>query len=193
MAPAELQNSAAPFADAAQKIWGDWASVLIAIGAAIACFGALNGWILLQGQLPMAAARDKLFPPAFNKKSGKGIPVIGIVIASVLASALVSLNYTRGLVKMFSFIIMLSTLSCLLPYLFSSLSEIALYVRKRREFNRKRLLAASLISIPAFLYSLWAITGLESEVLLWGAILLTAGVPMYIYLRYNYNKRERLT
>lgn len=193
LAPAELQNSAAPFADAAQKIWGDWASVLIAIGAAIACFGALNGWILLQGQLPMAAARDKLFPPAFNKKSGKGIPVIGIVIASVLASALVSLNYTRGLVKMFSFIIMLSTLSCLLPYLFSSLSEIALYVRKKREFNRKRLVAASLISIPAFLYSLWAITGLESEVLLWGAILLTAGVPMYIYLRYNYNKRELFT
>ena len=188
MAPAELQNSAAPFADAAQKIWGEWASVLIAIGAAIACFGALNGWILLQGQLPMAAARDKLFPPAFNKISGKGIPVIGIVIASVLASALVSLNFTRGLVKMFSFIIMLSTLSCLLPYLFSSLSEIALYLRKKREFNRKRLIAASLISIPAFLYSLWAITGLESEVLLWGAILLTAGVPIYVYLRYSRRK-----
>jgi APA family basic amino acid/polyamine antiporter len=89
---------------------------------------------------------------------------------------------------MFSFIIMLSTLSCLLPYLFSSLSEVTLYLRKKRAFNRKRLVAASLISIPAFLYSLWAITGLESEVLLWGAILLTAGVPIYIYLRYRGRK-----
>lgn len=183
IAPSELQHSAAPFADAAGKVWGPWASGLVAAGAAIACFGALNGWILLQGQLPMAAARDKLFPPGFKKVSGKGVPVIGLIIASVLASFLVSINYTKGLVEMFSFIIMLSTLSCLLPYLFSSLSELALYLRKKRPYNKKRLIAASLISIPAFLYSLWAITGLENEVLLWGAILLIAGVPVYAIMK----------
>ena len=185
IAPVDLQQSAAPFADAAQKIWGNWASGLVAAGASIACFGALNGWILLQGQLPMAAARDKLFPPSFKKVSKKGIPVVGLIIASVLASFLVSINYTRGLVKMFSFIIMLSTLSCLLPYLFSSLSEIALYLRKKRNYNKNRLIAASLISIPAFLYSVWAITGLENEVLLWGAILLTAGIPIYAYIKFR--------
>ncbi len=183
IAPSDLQQSAAPFADAAQKIWGNWAAGLVAAGAAIACFGALNGWILLQGQLPMAAARDKLFPPSFKKVSKKGVPVIGLIIASVLASFLVSVNYTKGLVQMFSFIIMLSTLSCLLPYLFSSLSEIALYLRKKKSYNKKRLITASLISIPAFLYSLWAITGLEYEVLFWGAILLTAGIPFYIYIK----------
>lgn len=185
ISPADLQNSAAPFADAAQKIWGNWASVLIAIGASIACFGALNGWILLQGQLPFAAARDNLFPPAFKKLSPKGVPVPGILIASVLASLLVSVNYTRGLVKMFSFIIMVSTLSCLLPYLFSSLSELALYLRKKREFNRRKFFAATVISIPAFLYSLWAITGLEYGVILWGGVLLAAGIPVYIYLKFS--------
>ena len=185
IAPAELQHSAAPFADAAQKIWGNWASGLVAAGAAIACFGALNGWILLQGQLPMAAARDHLFPPFFKKLSKKGVPVVGLIIASVLASFLVSVNYTKGLVKMFSFIIMLSTLSCLLPYLFSSLSEIALYLRKKKPYNKQRLLTASLISIPAFLYSLWAIAGLEYEVLFWGAILLTSGVPIYAYMKFR--------
>ena len=189
IAPADLQQSAAPFADAAQKIWGSWAGRLVAAGAAIACFGALNGWILLQGQLPMAAARDKLFPPSFKKVSKKGVPVIGLIIASVLASFLVSVNYTKGLVKMFSFIIMLSTLSCLLPYLFSSLSEILLYLRKKKNYNKKRLLTASLISIPAFLYSLWAITGLEYEVLFWGAILLTAGIPFYVYIKVRGRKR----
>lgn len=187
--PADLQNSAAPFADAAKKIWGSWASVLVAIGASIACFGALNGWILLQGQLPMAAARDHLFPPAFRKLSKKGVPVLGILIASILASVLVSVNYTKGLVKMFSFIIMVSTLSCLLPYLFSSLSELALYVRRKREFSRRKFIAASLISLPAFLYSLWAITGLKPEVLLWGAVLLAAGIPVYLYLKFTGRKK----
>lgn len=185
IAPAELQNSAAPFADAAQEIWGKWASGLIAIGASIACFGALNGWILLQGQLPMAAARDKLFPPVFKIKSKNGIPVIGIIIASVLASILVSTNYTKGLVEMFSFIIKLSTLSCLLPYLFSSLTEVILYLKKRKKYNRNRLIVATSVSVPAFLYSLWAITGLEYDVIIWGIILLTAGLPIYANIKYS--------
>lgn len=189
IAPADLQNSAAPFADAAQMIWGNWASGLIAIGASIACFGALNGWILLQGQIPLAAARDKLFPPTFKMVTGKGIPVIGIIIASVLASLLVSVNYTKGLVEMFSFIIMLSTLSCLLPYLFSSLSEVTLYLKKKKYYNKNRLIAAIAISVPAFLYSLWAITGLEYEIIIWGAILLTSGIPIYAYLKLSERKK----
>ena len=188
IAPADLQHSAAPFADAARLIWGDWAAGMIAAGAAIACFGALNGWILLQGQIPLAAARDKLFPPIFRKVSRKGIPTIGLVIASVLATLLVGFNYTKGLVEMFSFIIMLSTLSCLLPYLFASLVELTLYLRKKKSYNRKRLIAAAAVSVPAFLYSLWAITGLEYEILLWGAILLSAGTPVYIYLKYSSKK-----
>ncbi|HEC44361.1 MAG TPA: hypothetical protein ENI20_16180 [Bacteroides sp.] len=40
------------------------------------------------------------------------------------------------------------------------------------------------IAVPAFLYSLWAITGLEYEIILYGAILLSAGIPFYYYLNY---------
>jgi len=184
MAPAALQQSAAPFADAAKIIWGSRASGLIAAGAAIACFGALNGWILIQGQIPLAASRDKLFPPAFRKLSGKGIPVPGILISSVLATILVGFNYTRGLVEMFSFIIMLSTLSCLLPYLFSSLVEVRVYLQKKKPYTRKGLIIATAIALPAFLYSIWAITGLDHEIILWGAILLSAGLPFYAYSKY---------
>jgi len=133
----------------------------------------------------MAAARDSLFPPAFKKVNEKGIPITGLIIASVLATLLVGVNYSRGLVKMFSFIIMLSTLSCLLPYLFSSLAELALYLRKKKRYNRRRLIISLLVSIPAFLYSVWAVTGLEYEVLLWGTILLASGVPFYSYLKFR--------
>ena len=186
--PAELQQSAAPFADAARINWGPTASGLIAAGAAIACFGALNGWILLQGQIPMAASRDRLFPLVFRKLSSRGVPVPGIFIASILATILVGFNYSRGLVNMFAFIIKLATLSCLLPYLFSSLSEVMLYLRKKKTFNKKRLFSAAAIGSPAFIYSVWAITGLEHEILLYGAILLAAGIPFYAYIHYSSGK-----
>lgn len=192
ISPTELQNSAAPFADAAQIIWGEWASYLIAIGASISCFGALNGWIFIQGQLPMAAARDNLFPAGFKKTSKKGIPIVGIIISSVLASILVSLNYSKGLVGMFSFIIMLSTLTCLIPYLFSSLSELMLYLRKKKTYNKKKLLVTIGISIPAFLYSLWAVIGLGYEIILWGIILLTAGIPIYVFIKLTIKRSEKV-
>jgi APA family basic amino acid/polyamine antiporter len=86
---------------------------------------------------------------------------------------------------MFSFIIMLSTLSCLLPYLFSSLSELALYLRGKKPFTKIRLIHASLITIPAFFYAVWAVTGLEYEVIIWGLILLAAGIPIYIWVKFR--------
>jgi len=181
--PADLQNSAAPFADAAQMVWGSWASYIVAFGATISCFGALNGWILLQGQLPMSAAKDNLFPAGFKKVSEKGIPLMGIFISSVLASVLVSMNYSKGLVRMFSFIIMLSTLTCLVPYLLSSLVEITLYLRKKKNFNKKQFHIAIFISVPAFLYSLWAISGLGYVIIFWGIILLIAGIPIFVFIK----------
>ncbi len=59
---AALARSNAPFADAARSMWGSWAGYAVALGAVVSCFGALNGWLLLQGQIPLAAARDGLFP-----------------------------------------------------------------------------------------------------------------------------------
>ena len=181
--PADLEHSAAPFADAAGRLWGVTASRLVAAGAAIACFGALNGWILLQGQIPMAAAADRLFPPVFKKVNNRGIPLAGLVIASVMSTLLVGMNYSRGLVSMFSFMIMLSTLTCLLPYLFSSLAELMLYARKKEGYTTARLVAAMAVGIPAFAYSVWAVTGLGLEISLWGVALLAAGTPFYFWLR----------
>ncbi|MCK4609131.1 MAG: amino acid permease, partial [Gammaproteobacteria bacterium] len=55
MIPASvLAHSTSPFAAAAGIIFGKWGDWIIAAGAAISCFGSLNGWILIQGQVPMA-------------------------------------------------------------------------------------------------------------------------------------------
>src|ERR1019366_6987623 len=50
--PDTLAQSNAPFVDLATQYWGNTAGKLLAVFAAISGFGALNGWILLQGELP---------------------------------------------------------------------------------------------------------------------------------------------
>ena len=72
--PDALAHSSAPFADAARVMLGDWGYYFIAGGAVIACLGALNGWVLLQGQIPMAPARDGLFPAILARTSRRGVP-----------------------------------------------------------------------------------------------------------------------
>jgi len=180
---AELAESTAPFADAGRLMWGGWAGSLIAIGAAISAFGALNGWIMLQGQMPMAAARDGLFPSVFGRMSSRGTPVPGMVISSLLITGLMGLNYTASLVDQFTFIILLATLSTLVPYAFSAISELVIFTRDRERFSGERLAGASVIAVLALAYSLWAIAGTGMRTILWGSVLLAAGLPIYAWQR----------
>lgn len=177
--PASLGESAAPFADAAIRIWGGWAGSLIAAGAAISAFGALNGWILLQGQMPLAAARDGLFPEVFGKLSARGTPVHGLVISSLLITGLMTLNFTESLVDQFTFLILLATLSTLIPYVFSAVSELVMLARNRERFSGDRLKGNAVIAVLALAYSLWAIVGVGVETVLWGLVLLLVGLPFY--------------
>lgn len=181
ISPSELSTSTSPFADAAEEIWGKWAGYAVAGGALVACLGALNGWILLQGQLPLAASHDSLFPPFFSRLSGKGLPVAGIVVSSLLASILIVMNYSRGLVSMFTFIIMLATLSTLIPYAFSSLADLLFSIRGQEKYRNGSTLLHSAISVPALLFSIWAIWGLGFVTIIWGVVLLAVGVPFFYY------------
>ncbi len=180
--PGQLGTSEAPFSDALTGIWGSRAGMATAVFAIISCLGALNGWILLQGQIPLAAASDALFPPIFERVSKKGTPVLGILISSILATILIITNYTKGLVGMFTFVIMLASLATLIPYFFSSLAQIKYLIKDKKNTPVRAFLPQVVIAILAALFSVWVIGGLGFKVLLWGLGLLLLGLPFY-YLR----------
>src|SRR5688572_6472721 len=178
--PRILATSTAPFADAARLIVGSWGAYVIAAGAAISCFGALNGWILLSGQLPFAAARDGLFPAPLARVGGNGAPVNGIIISSIIGSALVALNYTRGLVGAFTFMILLATLATLIPYLFSSMA--VLLVRGGTSRAHRAGAGIFVVAVLAFVYGMWAIAGSGRDAVFWGFLLVIAGLPLYVLM-----------
>ena len=179
MDPATVARSTAPFADAARVLAGDGAAALVAIGAAISCFGALNGWVLVVGQLPMAVARDGLFPSAFARLSSRGTPAFAMIVGATLSTALVAMNYSRGLVELFTFIILLATLSTLVPYTFCSLAGIILH---RRDRSMSWSTGATVVSGLAFIYALFAIGGAGPDVVFSGFLLLMAGLPVYAWV-----------
>ncbi|MCA6379755.1 MAG: amino acid permease [Cytophagales bacterium] len=177
LSPSMLQTSKAPFADAAASMWGEWARYLVAGGAVMSTFGALNGWILMQGQIPAAAAVDKLFPSVLKTENKFGSPYISIIAGSVFVSFLLLMNFSRSLADTYQFIILLSTMTVLVPYLFSAVSFSILAVRtKQLKWNSATKLTTALL---AFGYSMWAVGGSGQETVYWGFLLLMAGVPLY--------------
>jgi len=176
MLPAEvLHASAAPMAEAARRVWGDWAGTGIGVVATISCFGALNGWVLLQGQTTLAPALDGLFPKSFARLDKRGTPWFGLLLSSLLASALIASNYSRTLVALFTFTILLSTAATLLPYLITVLAW-------WRIDNTSRAWRKA-VAVGALAFSVWALIGTGMETLLWGGVLLLAGLPIYLWQR----------
>jgi basic amino acid/polyamine antiporter, APA family len=188
---ATLATSTAPFADAAEMAFGTWAGNLVALGAVASTFGALNGWILIQGQIPMAAARDRLFPSAFGRLSRNGTPVFGLVMSSVLVTILMASNYTRGLVELFTYMLLLATLTTLIPYAYSAMAQLMLFVKDRERFSGRKLTTDTVIASLAFAYSVWAIYGAGQEVAFYGLLLLLAGIPIYVWMKWS-NARKPL-
>ena len=183
----ELQNSAAPFAEAAEIIGGKYAGYFVAAGAVIAAVGCLNGWILMSGQLPMAAAKDKMFPRIFKKENKNGVPYLGLIIGSVLSSVILLIGMSDGLIDQFEFIVNLTVLACLVPYLFVSASYIIVLIEKRLHLNK--FFKTFVLGGLGFSYSLWAIYGSGSDVVFYGFLLLLLGIPFYAIMQWN--KREK--
>lgn len=179
-----LQHSYAPYADAADKIFGTrFGGPFVAFGAVASTLGALNGWIMVQAQVPMAAAQDKLFPAIFGKTNRHGIPAFGLMISSTLITILLIMSQSQSLVEQFTFIILLATMVVMIPYVFTTLGEIIIFCKYREKFNGRRFSKAVIMSSLAFMYVMWAIAGAGMDVVYYGVLLLLAGTPFYVALK----------
>ncbi len=173
-----LAQSNAPFVVAAAKL-GTIGPPLIGFGVLVATAGSANGNILLGGQMPMAVAIDGLAPKIFDKRTRGGAPVFSLLLSSALASALLLFNYSGGLVAAFTFLISVSTLCTLLPYAVAAMAELRVSWRTSSAWTTLALLA--------IVYSIVAMAGSGLRVLVWGAALMAAGLPLYYLFRRGRN------
>ena len=145
----DLVKSTAPFAEAAVYILGSIGASLVALGAMISTLGAMNGNTLAAGMLSRAISLDKLFPHRMAQLNHRGVPQFSLVLAGFIASVLIAMNFSRGLVAIFELLILLSTLATLLPYAASAVAELVLQQREDVEGKSANLIA-KLTAILAF-------------------------------------------
>jgi APA family basic amino acid/polyamine antiporter len=183
--PKTLASSNAPFADLAAQFWGTTAGKVVAVFAAISGFGALNGWILLQGELPNVLAKNGVFPRIFARDSARFTPVFALMFSSGLVSILILMNYQRSMVSMFTFMALLSTTACLVLYLLCSLALLRLQWTGQMPGQRGKIVPLAIVGVIATVFSLWAIVGAGAEAVVWGGVLLLLGAPLYFLMRHH--------
>ena len=177
--PADVTaKSSAPFADLATRYWGSVAGTLVVLFAAISCLGALNGWVLIVGDIPLALAERGVFPRWFARLNKKGMPVAALVLGAFLSCALIAANYTRGLTELYGFMALLATVATLVLYLVAALA--ALRLTQLGTLKRGIMTGVTILGV---IYGFWTLYGSGFEATAWGAVLLATGIPVYLIMR----------
>ena len=189
-----LAVSNAPLADIINKATGGtWGGNFIALGAIISTLGASSGWILTTARSAFGASQDKLFPAVFGKIHPKYLtPVNSLIISALAANVLLVLNYMGTLSSAFNFMLLLATLAFLPAYAFSAAADIVLLKNHSSDFNLFSFLKNSFFALLAFAYSIYAIYGTGATVVMYGFILMLAGIPVYLFMILQNNNKDKV-
>lgn len=178
----ELANANAPFALLMDRFVFEGLGRWLALFVVVSGVGALNGWTLLLGEMTRSMANNGVLPAALSRNNRRGAPVLALVVTAALASAMVLMSYSKSMVAGFTFLSMLVTAASLPLYLCCSLAVGVLWKRGKRigDPGMRNLLLMSAMGIG---YVVFVIFGLGHEPFLLTLGLISAGLPLYAFMR----------
>ncbi|MFC9976441.1 amino acid permease [Spirillospora sp. NPDC127200] len=194
----ELARSTAPYADAARAIFGGGqaAGTVMAAAAVVSGAGTLVGWTMVSARMPYAAARDGLFPEVFRGVNRRGVPWAGVVISGALASLLTLANYTGGLQSAFTALALLTTFTAAIPYVLSAAAQLLWLLTDRepegRPVSAARFALDVTIALAAVGFTFWLVAGAGYAAVYQGVLLVLAGIPVYVWMRWRKTVRGRV-
>lgn len=181
---AELATSARPIALVAERSVGAWAGIVVGLAALGSNVATLNGWILMAGRIPVTAATDGLFPaPLARLHARTGTPWIALVVGTCIPASLLGLYFTRSLLGVFRFFVLLAILTTLVPHLATVAAEWRLARRGDARYDARAARRVAWEAPVAMVFVVWTMIGAGAEAALWGSVAIVAGVPMYVVMR----------
>jgi APA family basic amino acid/polyamine antiporter len=179
----DVAGSARPIALLAERTMGSLAAKVLSAAAIVAGIGTLNGWILMAGRIPVSAAQDGLFFRALGRVHPRfGTPHVALILGTIPASAMLLMYFSRSLLAVFDFVVLLAVLTTLLPHLYVTVAELLLSRRDTARYDDRSRRRAQVVAPIAFVFVLYTIYGVGAEVALWGFLAILAGLPLYVAL-----------
>lgn len=184
----ELAASNAPFADLFTRVLGGRYGAAVAAFVVISGLGVLNGWTLMAGEVAQAMSRHGGFPQALARENSRGAPARAVVLTGLVTSAMLLINYTDSIQKVFTLLIVIASAGTLPLYFGSTLALLVLRRRGQLPAASARDRIAVGAALAAVAYCLWVSIGIGTEPLLWMIALGGAGLPVYLWCLYAYRR-----
>ncbi len=165
-------SSPAPFATFMQQYWNSGAAALVTLFAIVSCIGAINGWVLMQGELPRNMAARGMLPRWFAGTDAGGTPVRGLIISSIIASVCLLFNASKSMQGIYEFVLLLSTSAALWLYLVCAMAA-------------WRMKVARSFALIGGVYAIWTLWGAGLEASGWSLALMAAGLPLYGWAKHE--------
>jgi len=166
MPPELVAASDAPIAMFVESFMGRGASLVVAAFASIAAIGCLNGWVLMQGEVPLGMARAGLFPEYLARTSARDVPTFAVIVSSILASILILSGAIPGLTGMLTFMLQLTTAATVWLYVGACISAFKMRVAR----------GAATVGLGVAVWVLW---GSGAKPLLLSIALMLTALPLY--------------
>jgi APA family basic amino acid/polyamine antiporter len=190
-----LDANKASYSTAANSIagGGSWAGNLVALAVIISGIGALNGWTMICAEMPLAAAKDGLFPAQFGRLSNRRVPAFGIIASTALASVAVVISYmgANG-ATVFTTLVLMTGITAAVPYAFSALAQLKWRFLDNQAVHTPRLVRDVSVAVVAFVFSLafiyYSRNSGDTWYVVWGPFLMSGGafllgIPVYLAQR----------
>ena len=199
-----LAKSTAPFSDAADAMFGgSWAGNTMSVLVIISGIGALNAWTMICAEMPLAAAKDGLFPERFQRMSSSGVPAFGIIASTTLASVAMIINYlgSNGATA-FTTLVLMTGITAAIPYAFSALAQLKWRLADHRRVETPRFVRDVVVALLSVVFAIlfiwysrntsaahgWPARGSREWWVYWAPFLLAGfalllGIPVYLAQR----------
>jgi len=163
---AQVTAADAPIALFVETFWGKGASLAIAAFASIAAIGCLNGWTLMQGEVPLGMARSGLVPAFLGRTSDRDVPTIAILASSAFASLLALSGAVPGFTGVLTFMLQLTTAATVWLYVGACAAALVLGIVRP-------------VAAIGLAFACWVLWGSGVEALLLSVALMLTAVPLY--------------
>jgi basic amino acid/polyamine antiporter, APA family len=197
-----LDSNQASYSAAANEIMGGtWLGYVVAAAVVVSGIGALNGWTLIVAEMPLAAAKDGLFPKTFGKLSSRKVPAFGIVVSTLLASIAMVISYlgSDG-ATVFTTLVLMTGITAAIPYAASALAQLKWRIVDHQKGSTPHFVLDMFVAIVALVMSVAFVwysrnTGQEHWYVTWGPFLMAGGAailgfPVYASMRKQMTRPE---
>jgi APA family basic amino acid/polyamine antiporter len=190
---AQDSNQASYSAAADSIAGGSWLGYVVAAAVVVSGIGALNGWTMICAEMPLAAAKDGLFPRRFGSLSSRGVPAFGIISSTALASVAVVISYLgNNGATVFTTLVLMTGITAAIPYAASALAQIKWRLTDRQRGHTAHFgldLGVAIVALVMSLAFVWySRNSGDSWLVVWGPFLMAGGaaalgIPVYLSQR----------